>query len=293
MSDPGKARRRREITWFIVIAYGISFVFWIPVMLATLGIIDGLDPVTKGWFGKIIRFDFASMTQTEIMISLGGLGPITSATVLSYRYGGMLAVRNLFARVVQVRFSPLWYLAAFSLFFIAIIGAWLEYLFTGQWGFRGDSFLEMLPTFAMYVVAITIFIVLEEPGWRGFMLPRLQADYSALWSSVLAGLAWSYWHLPYFFALGYLADGVWGGVMLAVSAPVVRIPVSIIITWAMNSVGGSIFICMLIHAVKNSSNTMVDLESAWTLSLIHLMAIALVVILGKEKLSRRAKFIIR
>ncbi len=261
-------------------------------MLATTGFIEGLDPVSRSWFGKIIGLQFSAMNATEILTSIGGLGPITAAIVLSFRYQGMGGVRRLLARVVHLKIAPVWYLAAFSLFFLGLLAAFIELLFTGELGIRGDSLAGQMPAFAKYVIAITIFIVLEEPGWRGFMLPRLQSDYSALWSSVVAGLAWSLWHVPYFYALGFLADGISGGLTMVLIAPLTRIPVSILITWVMNSVGGSIFICMLFHAVKNSTNTIVDLESIYYLTLLYLMTLLVIWIYGKDKLSRKPKFVI-
>ena len=39
----------------------------------------------------------------------------------------------------------------------------------------------------------------EEPGWRGFALPRLQARHGPLAASFWLGLLWAGWHLPLWF----------------------------------------------------------------------------------------------
>ena len=36
----------------------------------------------------------------------------------------------------------------------------------------------------------------EEAGWRGFALPRLQAKFSPLVSSLILGVIWAVWHAP-------------------------------------------------------------------------------------------------
>jgi hypothetical protein len=36
----------------------------------------------------------------------------------------------------------------------------------------------------------------EEPGWRGFALPRLQKLHSPLGASLILATAWGGWHLP-------------------------------------------------------------------------------------------------
>ena len=36
----------------------------------------------------------------------------------------------------------------------------------------------------------------EEPGWRGYLLPRLQAQFTPVRSIWLLGLAWAVWHYP-------------------------------------------------------------------------------------------------
>jgi membrane protease YdiL (CAAX protease family) len=44
----------------------------------------------------------------------------------------------------------------------------------------------------------------EEPSWRGFALPRMQAACGPLAGSILLGERWALWHLPLFWS------GVWG-----------------------------------------------------------------------------------
>jgi uncharacterized protein len=44
----------------------------------------------------------------------------------------------------------------------------------------------------------------EEPGWRGFALPRLQATRSPLRATVILGLLWGLWHVPLYGPLGFV-----------------------------------------------------------------------------------------
>jgi membrane protease YdiL (CAAX protease family) len=37
----------------------------------------------------------------------------------------------------------------------------------------------------------------EELGWRGYLLPRLDPDAHPLRASVIVGVAWCAWHIPY------------------------------------------------------------------------------------------------
>ena len=41
----------------------------------------------------------------------------------------------------------------------------------------------------------------EEPGWRGFALPRLQERHGPFAGSLFLGLLWGAWHLPLYSCL--------------------------------------------------------------------------------------------
>jgi membrane protease YdiL (CAAX protease family) len=86
----------------------------------------------------------------------------------------------------------------------------------------------------------------EEPGWRGFALPRLQQRYGPLLGSLVLGVVWIGWHLPLFLVPGWLTVPVWAYAILLIC-------LSVLMTWVVNRSNRSIVPAVLMHAVFNSS----------------------------------------
>jgi len=89
---------------------------------------------------------------------------------------------------------------------------------------------------------------LEEPGWRGFLLPQLQQRFSPLISSVLVWLPWALWHAPLdfhrpfrFTLVNYLLIRV-----------VFLIPITLILTWLYNRSGSNLLAVTIFHASMNT-----------------------------------------
>jgi membrane protease YdiL (CAAX protease family) len=94
----------------------------------------------------------------------------------------------------------------------------------------------------------------EELGWRGFLLPRLQAKRAAFDASVLLGVIWGLWHVPLYFVLGtgQHATAAGAGAAAAIIAFVVwTIALSILFTWLFNQTRGSLIVVILFHASVN------------------------------------------
>jgi membrane protease YdiL (CAAX protease family) len=123
----------------------------------------------------------------------------------------------------------------------------------------------------------------EEPGWRGFALPRLQLRYTPLVASLILGFFWSLWHLPLYFSGMYTASSNTGpaGLFGILSRFGWVIPLAIIFTWLYNLSGRSgVWTMVLLHAAFNTSNAVVGLSNRATfLFMGTTWAIALVLIL--------------
>ncbi len=113
---------------------------------------------------------------------------------------------------------------------------------------------EWLPLFVTGVLMTGFFRGgLEEPGWRGFMLPELQKTYSPLLASLLIAVAWALWHLPL-----HIAGFYSGPVVTEMVLRIIRvIPLSILFTWLYNRSGGSLLLVVVLHAVHNNAGIIV------------------------------------
>ena len=94
------------------------------------------------------------------------------------------------------------------------------------------------------MVIMTISVTGEEIGWRGFALPRLQQRWTAFMSSIILGLIWWVWHIPFWIVLGELETfgfGYWLMNLAFITA------VAVYITWLMNNTGNSLLMVILFH----------------------------------------------
>ena len=160
---------------------------------------------------------------------LGGLGPPVAAWLLVRR--DVEARRRWVASILQWRVPLRYYLAALGLpillFTVAnvVVGAAGESV---EVGLLADRWPRYLATFAFTLV---LGGALEEPGWRGYALPRLQQRFTPLAATALLGLAWGIWHVPIYGPLGFVVPFV----------------LAFFYTWLYNRTG-SVLLCILLHA---------------------------------------------
>ena len=86
----------------------------------------------------------------------------------------------------------------------------------------------------------------EEPGWRGFALPRLQEHFHPLIASVLLGSFWAAWHVPFFWYPGWSECPIPTYFLILTGF-------SIMLTFATNVANFGVIAAVVMHAIHNTS----------------------------------------
>ncbi|MEJ7597580.1 MAG: type II CAAX endopeptidase family protein [Kofleriaceae bacterium] len=178
----------------------------------------------------------------------GGLGPLIAAVLVSVSDRDTLA--RLITRVVRVRGHARWIvgsalgpvaLGGGALAAIQLAGGSVDWFALG----RGVEFPGLaLPVY--WLANVVCYGFGEEVGWRGCLLPHLQARRSALAASLIVAAIWAGWHLPLFvFSPGMSAMGVGGIIGWAISL----LTGSVIMTWLFSASGGSVLAVAMFHGV--------------------------------------------
>jgi uncharacterized protein len=193
-----------------------------------------------------------------------GWGFILAALLMTAITLGRQAAFDLLKRFLIWRVHWKWYLAAFLLFPTIYTGAvWLATALAGSppdfstvmayqiFGSAANLPLLVLPFFLFDAITNG-----EEMGWRGYVLPRLQARTNALTASLILGLIWGFWHLPKFLASG--SAGSFGLYMVKMTAE------SVLYTWLYNRTKGSLLLVTILHAAGNTAGVFLPVGSALT-----------------------------
>jgi membrane protease YdiL (CAAX protease family) len=182
---------RHPLAAYLLLAFSIAWFFWIP-----LAVLSREDLVTIG-------------TPLGIGLqTLGVTGPVIAAVVVIGLTRGKSGIRRLFGGLKRWRVGPWWYAAACLLIpALTVIGIAVR----AGLGLvpavpEGSALATTLADIGWAGLALTFPLLLlwacfgspllEEPGWRGFALPRVQKQRSAAWAALLVAAIWGLWHLP-------------------------------------------------------------------------------------------------
>jgi membrane protease YdiL (CAAX protease family) len=180
-----------QLPAFFLFAYAFSWAFWLAPAL-------GL----RGPLGILLLY-------------LGIFGPAVAAATLTKLGGGSL--RAWLRELVRFRAASRWYAAVIG-FPIAVVAALTgAYVLTAgaiESSLLGERLAAYLPLLIVWTLAGTG----EEPGWRGFALPRLQERWSPVRATIVLGLLWAFWHLPLLAAADEPSHGLAALPLVGVSA---------------------------------------------------------------------------
>jgi uncharacterized protein len=268
------SRPTRSYLWtYFAIAFGLSWL--IEIMLALLGI----DLKTA---------------SGQVLLSLAASGPAIAAVGLTYLTQDKIGRRDYWRRIIEPgRISAGWYLIIFLLPPTLFGLAALLDIFSGGSGMAWGKQIGKFATYPVYLI-ITLILApfLEELGWRGYALDRLQLRWSALVSSLILGVLWSLWHLPIFlikstyqYSLGIGSPAFWT-YMISI------IPLTVLFTWIFNNNSSSTLSAILLHIMFNTTAELFSItERAYTYFVVLelVAAIAIAMIWGAKTLKRTDK----
>ena len=216
---------RTQTAVFFVLAYAISWSLWLP---AVLGGLSSDSPFVVA------------------LLLLGACGPSLAALLLTGLRQGRPGLKGLLGRLLKWRIGLRWYAAV--LLGTPVLGLLAVALHDSA----GGPHLAFSPALPWVFLPVAFLLGLfggplnEEIGWRGYALPRLQAERTALISSIVLGTVWCFWHLPLFLLAGTSQSEMPFPAYLACV-----VALSVLITCLYNGAGGSLVIAVLAHAAFN------------------------------------------
>lgn len=256
-----------SIWLFVAIAYGFSWLVWLPGILSSRMLIGAVP-----WLP---------------LFAIGTCGPLVAALCCLYRSEGWEGVRNWLRRGFHVRFA--WYGWVVILLVPLAVPAlvlWVYHQLNGP--------LAPLPVISQpWVILPTILLMVtigggqEEYGWRGYLLERLQMHCKLWQADLILTVIHSIWHLPLFFITMTMQSHYPFWVFLAFG-----LGFTLLINQLYRQTQASLLAAILFHGLVNTGldlfppvGSSVD-EAVWPLLLVSLvyglLRLALR-LLGREK----------
>jgi membrane protease YdiL (CAAX protease family) len=251
--------KRHPLTTFFILAYALSWWAWIPYAVGAFP-----NPVAS-------------------------FGPFLAAVVVLAMTEGKAGLLGLFRRMVRWRVAPGWYAVALLLpAVLAAAATALNVLLGAEPPSAAalNAWTGIFSTFAIVLLIPGVGGAWEEPGWRGYAVPRLQSGRSALVASLILAVLVAGWHLPLMVA----GQVHYSDIVLIVAAVIV-------FNWVFNNAKGSVLIIMLMHAANNAASGSFfspmfsgadSIRQSWLLALVWaVVAVLVIAISGPANLSRK------
>ncbi len=227
-SEPIAWLKRHQLLAYFILAFAIGWLVLLPRVLASFG------PPGVASSAHFNRWD-------ELVFVYA---PAFAAIIVTAVTGG--SIRHLLGRLVRWRVGLQWYLIAVLLpgliFLIAIAIARLF----GSAQLVIPPMRELIPAFLIGLI-IQMVVNMEEVGWRGFALPRMQAEWSALKAGLILGVIWGVWHIPLFFLRGNPLQST-PFILFIISTTML----SVMLAWGFNNTRGSLLITQMMHQSFNA-----------------------------------------
>lgn len=164
---------------FVILTYTFTWLVWLPGLLSSAGLIPAVP-----WLP---------------LFAIGICGPLVAAVWCLHREGGWHAVKDWLRKGFARRVPWRWWLYILFIPFIVPALALLIYHWLG-----GEVVTPVVLQQPWLVVPTILLMVTigggqEEYGWRGYLLPRLDARWKPWQADLMMVIVHTFWHFPLFF----------------------------------------------------------------------------------------------
>ncbi len=198
--------RRYPLVGFYTIAYAFTWALGVPFLLSQRGLIGIEIP--------------------HLIEPVAAFGPFVAAIVVLRATSGRDGSRALLQGLLHWRVGPRWLAASLlstpALLLLALVGAGFLDRAQSVDQSRLAELWTVAGLFDLIVVGGLLQSLGEEPGWRGFAIPRLRERFGPLLATLVLWPVWLCWHLPFFlsrpafgwpqwlgFSVGILSAAIW------------------------------------------------------------------------------------
>lgn len=232
-------------------------------LIGTFGQVLGVSLLV--WFLRAegVKVDFTSPIGI-IAVVLGGLS--------SAFWGGLVSIsyrQSSFKQVLKDFFQVKQPLSNYLLVLIFLILDFLPLVLSG-----GMIIQVWYLPIILFLKAL-VFGGIEEIGWRYFFQPTLQEKRSYISATLITFLAWSIWHLFYFYIDGSLA-------VIQLPPFLVGLLINCFILSALYHKTQNLWICVMTHACINSLSQILVNEDVWLSIVSKFLIISLAIMIAKK-----------
>jgi uncharacterized protein len=215
MSGLVSLMKRHRIVSFFVLTYAIA---WCCLPLSLFGVVSEM-----------------------IFIAVA---PLVSALIVIGVTEGKAGFRDLGSRMIRWRVAWYWYVVALGLPLVVKFGSAAVNAGVSDApavDFASLSWTSFAAAFALRLVNPMDGPLGEEPGFRGFAIPRMQAVTSPLVTAVILGVLVAGWHTPLIFGENVGPVGL-----------VTTFVITLVYVWLFNRTGGSVLLTLLFHNMQGA-----------------------------------------
>ena len=236
-------------------------------LLGTFGQVLGVSLLV--WFLRAggVKVDFTS-PMGMIAIIVGGLSSAFWGSLASIGYH-----QSSFKQVLKDFFQVKDSLANYCLVLVFLLLDFFPFIFGGK-----ITTQSLVLPVVLFFKAL-LFGGIEEIGWRYFFQPVLQEKIPYLSATVITFLAWSSWHLLYFYI-----DGSLGVIQLFPF--LVGLLTNCFILSALYHKTQNLWICVMTHALINALSQLSSTENLWLSLVIKVLIILLAMRIASSSMEK-------